>query len=192
MVIGDYQRAFCTAFGRADVSASNLHGLRKRQGWKTGRTGTFEKGSAPANKGKPRPFNENSARTQFKKGCLRTGRAADVYKPIGAERVHKGGYRQRKIHDGLPLQSRWKMVHRIEWEKMHGPLPVGAVLKCKGDVSNADPSNWEAVPRALLPRLNNRWGRNYDEAASELKPTIMAIAKLEHRIRNRRQQPEKR
>jgi hypothetical protein len=58
------------------------------------------------------------------------------------------------------------------------------VLKCKGDPANADPANWEAVPRGLLPRLNGKAsrGRNYDKAPDELKPTIMAVAKLEHRL----------
>ena len=36
MVIGDYHRAFVEAFGRADVTAAHLHGLRKRKGWKVG------------------------------------------------------------------------------------------------------------------------------------------------------------
>jgi len=36
MVIGDYHRAFVAAFGRADVTAAHLHGLRKRKGWKVG------------------------------------------------------------------------------------------------------------------------------------------------------------
>jgi hypothetical protein len=36
MVIGDYHRAFCAAFGRADVLPAHLHGLRKRRGWKIG------------------------------------------------------------------------------------------------------------------------------------------------------------
>ena len=53
MVISDYHRAFCEAFGRADVSAVNLHSLRKRKGWRTGRTGCFVKGQEPVNKGKP-------------------------------------------------------------------------------------------------------------------------------------------
>jgi len=186
--IGVYHGGFCSEFARTDITAEQLHSLRKREGWHTGRTGRYETGAVPANKGKNMPFNANSARTQFKKGS-RSGVAADVYKPIGSERLHEGGYRERKIHDGLPMQSRWKFVHRMEWERVHGPLPAGIVLKCKGDVGNTDPSNWEAVPRGMLPRLNNRWGRNYDAAPAELKPTIMGVAKLEHRLREKRSAP---
>jgi len=181
----ELHRDFCAKFSRKDVTAAQLRSLLKREGWRTGRTGRYEKGSVPANKGKAMPFNENSARTQFKKGS-RQGVAAEVYKPIGSERIHKGGYRERKIHDGLPLQSRWKFVHRIEWEQERGPIPEGFVLKCKGDVLNTDPSNWELVPRGVVPRLNGRSGRGYDQAPADLKPTIMAVAKLEHRLHEKK------
>jgi hypothetical protein len=183
----DLHAEFCKHFGREDVSIDNIKRLCNRKGWNTGRTGHFTKGMPPANKGKKMPFNADSARTQFKKGG-RTGRANDLYKPIGTERVSKDGYLERKIHDGMPLQSRWRAVHLVEWEKQHGPLPEGMCLKClDGNKSNTEPSNWEAIPRALLPRLNGRFGRNYDQAEPEVKPTIMAVAKLEHRLREAKQ-----
>ncbi|MFD2855379.1 HNH endonuclease [Seohaeicola zhoushanensis] len=91
----------------------------------------------------------------------------------------------------MPLQARWRAVHLIHWEERNGPLPKGYALKClDGDKLNTDPANWEAI-RALLPRLNGRFGRNYDTAPAELKPTIMTITKLEHRARELRQQERK-
>ena len=42
--IADYHRAFSDEFGRHDLTAAQLHNLRKREGWKTGRTGHFAKG----------------------------------------------------------------------------------------------------------------------------------------------------
>ncbi len=181
--VRDLHDGFCATFDRLDVSAENLHALRVRKGWLTGRTGRFERGQAPANKGKAMPYHPNSAAHRFKAGELR-GKARINYKPVGTERVNHDGYLERKIHDGLPMQSRWRAVHLLRWEKIHGPLPAGMALKClDGDRSNTDPENWEAIPRALLPRLNGRCGRNFDAAAPELRPTILAIAKLEHRAR---------
>lgn len=129
------------------------------------------------------PFNANSAATRFKPG-VRQGKAARLYKPIGTERFSKEGYRERKIHDGMPFQSRWRAIHLIEWEEVNGPLPKGWCLKClDGDKANTDPANWQAIPRALLPRLAGRWTTPYDQADPDLKPAILATAKLAHRAR---------
>lgn len=178
---------FCTLFGR-DVTLQNLNALCKRKGWFTGRSGCFVKGQAPANKGKSMPYHPNSAATRFQKGS-RTGRAAENYQPIGAERITKDGYRQRKVHDGLPMQSRWQLVQRLEWEAAHGPIPEGFCLKCKGgDRMNTDPSNWILVSRGVLARLNGGRHRKripYDAAAAELKPTVLAIAQVEQRAHER-------
>jgi hypothetical protein len=191
--ISEYAAGFNATFGR-DVSAANLHALRKRKGWKTGRTGHFPKGSTPHNAGKPcEPGtggrHPNAIRTQFKKGHGRSGVAVKLYKPIGTERLSKEGYRERKIHDGMPLQSRWRAVHLIEWEARHGPIPPKHCLKClTDDKLNTDPSNWELIPRALLPRLNG--GRHktklaFDDAHPEVRPSILAIARVEHAARER-------
>lgn len=179
--ITQYHARFCAVFNR-DVAAGNLHALRKRKGWRTGRTGCFTRGEAPHNKGthfKP----PGSERGHFKKG-ERRGVAVKLYKPVGTERLCKDGYLERKIHDGMPLQSRWRAVHLILWEEINGPIPTGMALKAlDSNKANTDPSNWEAVPRAILPRLNG--GRHkrtlaYDAAPAELKPAILAIAKLAH------------
>lgn len=195
MVVGDYHRAFCDAFGRDDVTADNLNALRKRRGWKTGRTGWFEKGQPAPNRGRKYEPGKggrhpNAQRTQFKPG-VRQGIAVRLYKPIGTERISKSGYRERKIHDGMPLQSRWRAVHLLRWEEANGPLPKDMALKClDGDRLNTDPSNWELVPRAILPRLNGRFGRGFDAAPAELKPTILAVTLLEHGIRTAKRAPQ--
>lgn len=193
--ISEYHAAFLAAFGREDVSAGHLHALRKRKGWKTGRTGQFARGAVPVNKGQKCPEGKggrhpNARRTQFKPGT-RQGVAVKLYKPIGTERLSKEGYVERKIHDGLPLQSRWRAVHLLRWEEQHGPVPAGHCLKClDGNRTNTDPSNWIAVPRAMIPRLagGNRYRRvvPYDQAAPELRPLLLAAAKLEHAARTKR------
>ncbi|MFP5516331.1 MAG: HNH endonuclease signature motif containing protein [Alphaproteobacteria bacterium] len=183
--ISEYQAGFNSAFGR-EVPAANLHALRKRKGWKTGRTGHFAKGLEPHNKGKACAEgvggrHPNARKTQFRKGQARSGVAAKVYKPIGTERMSKDGYLERKIHDGMPLQSRWRAVHLIEWEAVNGPIPEGHCLKSlDGNRLNTDPANWELIPRKLLPRLSGRYGMQYDDAEPEVRPTIMAVAKLKH------------
>lgn len=191
--IGEYHRAFIAAFAREDVRAQNLHALRKRMGWRTGRTGQFAKGQVSHNKGvKCAPGtggnHPNARRTQFKGGAL-----PHNTKGAGHERIDsKGGYVILIVAETNPwtgAATRPVHKHRWLWEQKHGALPAGMALKClDGDKTNTDPSNWEAIPRGLLPRLNG--GRHkrriaYDDAAPELKPAIMAVAKLERQLREK-------
>jgi hypothetical protein len=190
--ISEYHASFCERFSRADVSAINLHSLRKRKGWRTGRTGCFENGFTPHNKGKKCPpgvggNHPNARKTQFGKGHL-----PHNTKFLGHERVSKDGYAEISVDQENPhtgFERRYVLKHRWLWEQKHGPLPEGMALKClDGDRLNTDPSNWEAVPRAIMPRLNGGRRRSkpvYDEAPVELKPTILAVARLEHAIRER-------
>jgi hypothetical protein len=172
---------FCARFDR-QVSVGAFGGLCKRNGWLTGRRGCFEPGQVPANKGQKMPWNANSAATRFYFGH-RTANA----KPLGHERLHQNGYILINIDRANPHTGygrSYVFKHHWMWEAAHGPIPKGHVLKClDGDKTNCDPSNWQCVPRALLPRLNGRFGRGYDAADPALKPTILAITKLEHAAR---------
>lgn len=184
--------AFCQKFQRDDVSHQNFTALCKRKGWLTGRTGCFERGQEPPNKGrKCEPgrggLHPNARRTQFRKG-ERRGVATKLWKPVGTERLSKDGYLERKVNDELPLRNRWRAVHLIRWEEVNGPLPKGHALKClDGDRQNTDPSNWECIPRALLPRLaggnRHRPTLAYDDASPVVRPAILKIAKLAHAAR---------
>lgn len=171
---------FCEEFGRGDVSADNIKSLCSRRGWKTGRDGRLQKGNVPFNKGQKGFCAPGSEKGWFKKGTL-GGRAAEIAKPIGAERLSKEGYLQRKINNDLPFQRRWQAVHVMNWEAINGPIPKGMCLKClDGDRTNVEPANWELIPRSLLPRLAGRWSIPYDQAEPEVKPALLALAKLKH------------
>jgi hypothetical protein len=74
----------------------------------------------------------------------------------------------------------WIPKHVVLWEALHGVIPNGRVLKCiDGDRTNTDPSNWESVPYGVVGRLSKH---GFRDAPAELKPTIMAVAKLEHAL----------
>jgi len=178
---------FVEIYRRPDVSLSNFNSLCKRNGWLTGRSGQFVGGERRADNPSRKGFAPPGCEKGWFKPGVRQGVATRLYKPIGTERLCKNGYRQRKVNDDLPLQARWRFVHLIEWEAVNGPLPEGHALKClDNNKLNTSPSNWACIPRALLPRLNGRFGRGYDQAPDEVKPTIMAIAQLEHKAREAR------
>lgn len=190
----EWHAAFVAAFGREDITAAQLLSLRKNRRWKTGRTGRFEPGQAPANKGKPCApgtggRHPNARRTQFKKGNI-----SHTYRGPGHERIDpKDGYvilivAETNPWTGAPTRPVHK--HRWLWEQANGPLPDDHVLKClDGNKANTDPSNWEPVLRGVLARLNGGPHRKhiaYDAAPAELKPTVMAVAKLQHAVGRRR------
>ncbi|MEP3688140.1 MAG: HNH endonuclease signature motif containing protein [Sulfitobacter dubius] len=174
---------FCDRFDRQDVALSNFNSLCKRKGWMTGRTGNFTKGQTPYNKGKRMPFNANSAKHRFKKGNL-----PHNTKHLGHERLSKEGYVEISVDEPNPhtgFERRYVLKHRHLWEKKHGPVPEDHVLKSiNGNKANTDPSNWKAIPRALLPRLSTgRWYKPYDQYEPEVRPTVLALAQLDHAAR---------
>lgn len=175
---------FVQIYDRPDVSLSNLNSLCKRKGWLTGRTGQFVKGQ----KRPDNPSRKGFAPPGCEKGWFRKGHVPHTARGAGHESIDpKDGYVWMIVDETNPhtgAQTRRVLKHHWLWEKANGPVPDGHALKClDGNRLNTDPSNWEAVPRGLLPRLNGRFGRDYDQAPDELKPTILAIAKLEHRAR---------
>lgn len=172
---------FVNLFKRGDVSLVNYNALCKRKGWLTGRSGRYEKGQVPINKGKKMPFNPNSARTQFKKG-----NKPHTFRGAGHETVcPKDGYAYLIVNEAHPqtgAPTRRVLKHKWLWERENGPLPEGHCLKClDGDRLNSDPNNWLSIPRALLPRLNGHWASlSFDDAEPEIKPYLLAAARLQH------------
>jgi HNH endonuclease len=140
----------------------------------SGRTGQFKTGHVPANKG-TRGFMKPN-RTSFKKGDIPVN-----VRPIGSERIcSKDGYVIIKVGEwdhNFNRPTRWKAKHVHVWEQENGPVPDGFVLKFKdGDVLNIDPENLMAIPKALNLRLNTH---GYNDAPDSLKPSVLALAKLE-------------
>lgn len=178
---------FSETFGRADVSMGAIKQYCLRQGWKTGRTGRFAKGSVPKNKGRKQPSHPNSVPTQFK-----PGREPKNTKYLGHERLTKDGYVEISVAQTNPYTGhprRYVQKHRWLWEQANGPVPKGMCLKSlDGDKANTDPDNWICIPRAMLPRLNGRFGRDYDAAEPALKPVILKTTALEHQTRERRKE----
>ncbi len=168
---------FCKKFNRDDVTVNNFDSLCYRKGWLTGRDGCYKKGQVPVNKGQKMPYNENSARMQFKKGQM-----PHNTKYIGHERVTKDNYIEISVVEINPwtgAATHYVLKHRYLWEKEHGKLPTDMCLKClDGNRQNCDVANWKAIPRGALPFLNGFRGYDYDNAPSELKPVILTLAKL--------------
>lgn len=151
---------------RAIYSMAKLQGLKKsaaylaseaacrlRRGDNIGAAYRFPKGHAPANKGLRRPGWSvgRMAETQFKKGQPNHNRA-----PIGAERLSKEGYLQRKLTDtGYPPRD-WVPVHHIIWRAAGRDIPPGhALIFINGDKTDIRLDNLQILSRADNMRRNS-------------------------------------
>src|SRR5690606_8509597 len=98
-----YQKARNLGLKKSEAYLASPDACRLRRGDNVGKASRFEKGQTPWNKGKPFKAGGRSHETQFKPGSL-SGRAAENIQPIGAERVSKDGYLERKVNNDLPFQ----------------------------------------------------------------------------------------
>jgi hypothetical protein len=101
---------------------------------------------------------------------------------IGWEYVNKKGYVVIKISKSDVNGGKnggYVMKHIYLWEKENGKLQRDMCLKClDGNRQNTNPTNWEIIPRGILPLLNGHRGYNYDDMPNELKPAILTLAKV--------------
>lgn len=162
---------------RAEITRQQIRSAVKNRHITSGRTGQFKKGHRSWNKGKKGYMGPN--RTSFKKGSIPANE-----RPIGSERIcSKDGYVWIKVEEwdhNFNRPTRWKHKHVHIWEKENGPVPDGhAVIFRDGDKLNIDPPNLMLVTRAELLRLN-QYG--YKDTPGELKPSVLALAKLEVKV----------
>ncbi len=151
-----------------------------RNHWiRSGRTGCFEKGSAPWNAGTKGLGLTGRNKTSFKPGDKPANR-----KPLGYERIDsKDGYVMVKIKELNPYTgwpTRFKPKHIVIWERDHGPVPKGmAIIFRDGNKLNFRKKNLACVSRAELLQMN-RLG--YSSYPTEIKPSVLALAKLETKV----------
>lgn len=152
----------------------SLHNVCQKNGIRAAKTGRFDAGHEPWNKGQPHPSTGRAVDTQFKPGSR-----PRTWVPIGSQRVNQGRLEQ-KIADHPPGQAykNWRPVCRIAWEAANGPLPAGQlILLIDPDLNrSADLGNMVVVTRAELARLNQAgWGQL---DTPELRAAAIAEAKL--------------
>jgi hypothetical protein len=102
-----YAKAYALGLAKSEAFMEECLRLCGDQRDERGRANRFQKGQRSWNKGmKGFDAGGRSAETQFVKGTV-NGRAAQLLKPIGAERVTKDGILQRKVREDRPPQHRW-------------------------------------------------------------------------------------
>jgi hypothetical protein len=143
------------------------------RGITSGRTGRFEKGQTPWNLRKKGYMGANV--TSFKKGNI-----PHTKKRLWSERINRDGFIEISIPARNPwtgAPTRYRHKHVWLWETEHGPVPKGhAVAFIDSDKLNCVLENLMLVTRPELLSMNLH---GYREASPELKPTILALARME-------------
>lgn len=60
--------------------------------------------------------------------CFAKGQKPPNWRPVGATKTRSNGYNFTKVKNNGAKQERWKLTHRLLWEKENGPIPEGYSL----------------------------------------------------------------
>ena len=157
-----------TIFGTT-YSVDQIKSLCTRKKWNTGRTGYFQKGSTPPNKGTKGLTSTN--KTSFKKGQITWNK-----KPVGYERIcSKDGYVLIKTEE----PNLFELKHRVVWEKANGSIPENHVVAFK----NQDRTDCRLENLILMSKGEMvRYAQSFQKLANtENNESCLLMAKLKNK-----------
>jgi|SRR5476649_403020 len=161
-------KMFNERFG-ADISAGMMKAACLRFGFKTGRTGCFEKGHVPD----PRSLRKKG---DINSGTFKKGQRPANWKPIGTEITVVDGYIQVKTAE----PNNWAFKHHLVWEAANGHRPRGMIVRfIDGNKQNVLPNNLVLITKAEHMHLTRR---QYDTTPESLKPVTLTALRLEAAI----------
>jgi hypothetical protein len=182
-----FVRDNCSALSQADLTAalnnkfgttiklSQIDSYISNNGINSGRTGHFEKCHKPWNHGTKGQGLTGRNVTSFKKGNI-----PHTKRKLWSERINRDGFIEISIPERNPwtgAPTRFKHKHVWLWEMEHGPVAKGnAVVFVDGNKLHCVVENLMLVTRAELLSMNLH---GYKEAPDDLKPSILALAKIE-------------
>ncbi len=139
--------------------------------------GQFQKGQQSFNKGKkwseymPKQSQEKSRRTCFKKGNI-----PQNHRPVGSERINVDGYIEVKVAE----PNKWKLKHRLIWEKEYGVIPKGFnVVFLDKNRENCAVDNLQLVSWSQNLIMNQK---GYFTESKEITEAGIATTKLYEKI----------
>lgn len=160
------REAFTKRFGW-EITRNQLEGCMVRYGVRSGIDARFKKGHVPTNKGVKGYHSPGCEKTWFKKGSVPKN-----CKPIGTERVVKGGYISVKVAQ----PNIWKSKQRLIYEQTYGPIPENHIIIFKdNNKRNFSPDNLMAITKKQNAVLNHERLFQYK---GDMKETAVLIADM--------------
>lgn len=165
---------------------------RARQRWAEGRhqnsrAHLFQKGDVPANKGLRRPgyARGRMRETQFRKGQM-AGAAQAKWVPIGTEIINpKRNVLMRKMTDDPTLYpaARWRPVHVLVWEAVHGPVPKGHIVVFRPGLKTFIASEITIDRLELVTRAENMRRNTIHNYPPILADTMRLVGRVQRQLR---------
>lgn len=162
-----------------NLKVSQIQSCKHNHNIKSGIDCRFKKRNIPVNKGKkgsmsPEQYKRCKA-TMFKKGNI-----PQNHKPVGSERIDKDGYTYIKVAE----PNRWKLKHRILWEKNNGPIPEKhKLIFADGNRQNICLDNLILVSYAEAFIMNQKRLFKKDK---DLTKSGVAVAKILDKVNKRK------
>lgn len=166
---------------------SGMKQFRQRHGIKSGETGWFRKGRAPANKGKTleecvgkkraKEIKAKISKTQFKKGQIPLNEL-----PVGSITRHVD-YMYIKVTDEHDyLWDNWRPLHRHIWEQAHGPIHEGMKIIFKdGNHENCSIDNLMMVTAGEVATLNKK---GYRSQNPDITTAGLNVIRLQKKVKD--------
>lgn len=179
--------AFEARFGWP-IEVSQVKGYIANHKLNTGRTGRFEKGRVPLNKGKKGICASGCEKTWFPKGNV-----PQNHKPVGTESIRNNYKRgQKYVYVKVAEPNRWRMKHVVVWEQHNGPVPKGKVIIfADGDTLNCGIDNLRLIDRATHVVMNRtglcKYGKGFKDTAiliADLKCGVSSAGKRKGGLRD--------
>ena len=150
-------------------------------------TGWFQKGRAPAAKGKTLEEicnNDPEKLAKVRETWFGKGHRPANEMPIGTIVVTSDGYKIRKKQMSGTQWERWELLHRAVWEEHNGPVPEGMVVVFRnGDRQNCDISNLMLAAKSEVPVMTRK---GYWSEDPDLTETALNLVRLQQTAMKKR------
>lgn len=135
--------------------------------------GCYKKGQEPMNKGKKwDEYMSKEGQINSRKTCFKKGQVPINHREVGSERINVDGYWEIKVAE----PNKWKLKHRVIYEKEHGKIPKGSkIIFADGNKNNLELSNLICVSYAEELHMNKDKLRFNDKELTEAGLNITKI-----------------
>lgn len=175
-----YNRAFSLGLEKSEAFKASPDASRLRRGGEIGKEFRFKKGQVPPNKGIKGINYPGMVATQFKAGTKPPN-----HKPVGSTRIDsKDGYILIKMDEGM---FKWKLLHRVIWERMHGPIPSGSMVT----FVDGNKLNISIVNLTMIDKKQNCKRNSYHNYGKEIANLYQLQGQITRQINKRNKQDER-